>query len=377
MAGDPEVEKKEKEENEGEDAEQAPQEPEKPPLKLDRSKTLWENIAANPQQQVEHQETNLLVVGSKRGGKSTLIQRFVKRDDSAMPKATAALEYCHGRREDGKKVQTAHFWEVGGGSELHCLMDVAITPENLHSTSIAIVVDLSDPRSLWSTLFSCIDRVNRRLKECCDRMRAKKNTTPDRIVARHKRKIGENHPDIGKMHLNGIPTVIVGTKYDLFADNPHTKVMAKTLRYIAHMNGMHLIWTSSKDEKSMNKYRALMANIVFQNAFPEKYMNLDYSAGPLLVWPGKDSLELIGPPIGLQRPPENFQPTGDAELDRHKQPFDDAFPPKQTQKQEAQAFTNELYDEFAESAIDAMRKQKDEEFRKGEQKKKKSIVDAA
>lgn len=43
------------------------------------------------------QETNLLVVGSKNCGKSTLIQRLLERQEAARP--TLALEYTFGRKK--------------------------------------------------------------------------------------------------------------------------------------------------------------------------------------------------------------------------------------------------------------------------------------
>ena len=187
--------------------------------------------------------------------------------------------------------------------------------------------------------------------------------------------------DLPRLQLGGLPIVICGTKYDLFEDNPHIKVMAKTLRYIAHRHGHHLMWCSSKDEKDMARYRALMANIVFGNAFPEKHMNLDHAVGPLMVWPGRDSFAAIGPPVGLKDEPQGFVPSGDGELDKFKMPFDDAYPPKKTQKEQKDSFTAALYDEFGEGVIDSLRAQKDEEFRKagaqnagGKQKRRKSAA---
>ncbi|KAJ9469523.1 Cytoplasmic dynein 2 light intermediate chain 1 [Diplonema papillatum] len=341
-----------------------------PKLKLDRNKTLWDNIAATkPSGAVETQDVNVLVIGSRKGGKSTLIQRFIKKDEATIPKPTSALEYSHGRKEEGKKVQTAHFWEVGGGCDLHMLMDVVISPENIHTLVAVVVVDLSDPRTLWHTLTASLSRMNKRVQECYARMKVKNNTTPDRLLQRHKRKIGEDHADLSKIMLNGIPTVIVGTKYDMFHDNPHTKIMAKTLRFIAHRNGMHLAWVSTKDEKDMTRFRLLMSNLVFGTPFAERYINLDYAAGPLMVWPGRDSFEQIGPPIGLQKPPENFASCGDAELDAYKRPYDDVYPPKPSQQQEKDLFSAALYEEFEEREIDAYRRQKDEELRKSEQAK--------
>ena len=329
-------------------------------LKFDRNKTLWENISASKPQVAETQEVNVLVMGGKKAGKSTLIQRFVKREESAIPRPTTALDYSYGRREEGKKIQVAQFWEIGGGSELHRLVDVVVTPENIHTLICVIVLDLSDPRTLWETFMSCVGKINKRTSECFAKMRSKGNSTPDKLLQRHKKKIGEEHEDMNQLKLNGVPTVVIGTKFDLFQDNPHIRVMSKTLRYLCHESGMHLTWVSTKDENNMTKYRSLMANLVFGSAFQQKHMNTDFTTGQLMVWPGWDSFKSIGPPVGLQQVPQGFISCGDPQLDKYKQPFDDAYPPKATQKQEKDTFTAALYEEFSEPAIDSLRAQKEE-----------------
>eukprot|EP01060_Flectonema_neradi_P018440 TRINITY_DN25277_c0_g1_i1.p1 TRINITY_DN25277_c0_g1~~TRINITY_DN25277_c0_g1_i1.p1 ORF type:complete len:393 (+),score=87.41 TRINITY_DN25277_c0_g1_i1:50-1180(+) len=334
--------------------------PEEKKLKFDRNKTIWENIAASKPQSTETQEVNVLVMGGKKAGKSTLIQRFVKREETTVPKPTTALEYSYGRREEGKKIQIAQFWEIGGGSELHRLVDVVVTPENIHTLICVVVLDLSDPRTLWETFMSCMAKVNKRASECFVKMRAKNNSTPDKLLQRHKKKIGDDHEDLSQLQLNGIPMVVIGTKFDLFQDNPHIRVMSKTLRYLCHRHGMHLTWVSTKDESSMTKYKSLMANLVFGTAFQQKHMNTDFSKGQLMIWPGWDSFKNIGPPVGLQQVPPGFVSTNDPELDNFKQPFDDAYPPKATQKQEKDTFTSALYEEFSEPAIDSLRAQKEE-----------------
>jgi hypothetical protein len=45
-----------------------------------------------------------------------------------------------------------------------------------------------------------------------------------------------------------VPLVILGTKYDVFQDLPseHRKIISKTMRFLAHMNGAALYFVSDK-----------------------------------------------------------------------------------------------------------------------------------
>jgi dynein light intermediate chain 2 len=68
---------------------------------------IWELAIAQQKQKVKlgsaaksslGSERNLLVVGSKSVGKTTLIHRFVERTET--PKPTLALEYTFGRKNN-------------------------------------------------------------------------------------------------------------------------------------------------------------------------------------------------------------------------------------------------------------------------------------
>lgn len=63
-------------------------------------------------------ESELLFVGAKNSGKSTLIHSFLMKEDT--PKPTSALEYRFARRSTGEDKAVANIWELGGGSQLRC-----------------------------------------------------------------------------------------------------------------------------------------------------------------------------------------------------------------------------------------------------------------
>eukprot|EP01062_Namystynia_karyoxenos_P017244 TRINITY_DN16337_c0_g1_i1.p1 TRINITY_DN16337_c0_g1~~TRINITY_DN16337_c0_g1_i1.p1 ORF type:complete len:400 (+),score=176.49 TRINITY_DN16337_c0_g1_i1:77-1201(+) len=338
---------------------------EKQQLQFNPKLDLWANISqATKETQLETQDINILVIGSKGSGKSTLIQRFLKKDDSSQPRPTTALEYTHGKKEEGKKVQIVHFWEIGGGQELHSLIDVVITPENIHTVSVVVVCDLSDPMTLWDNLVGSIRRVSRRVDEVFSKHRAKQHKTPDRMLERQKKKLldglkGRAEADLERMRLLGMSVVIVGSKFDVFEDNPQIQTTAKTMRWLSHLHGAHLIWLSAKDDK---RWLSLMMHVAFGSSVQEKYLNSEYDKGPLYVLAGRDSFDAIGKPDLVQRTPEGWVSCGDEQLDEWKKPFDDAFPPRKTQKEAEQSFEQAMLEEFAEPEIDAVRRQKDAEL---------------
>ena len=58
----------------------------------------------------QHKETTLLFVGSRNVGKTTLIHRFLERQETSKP--TLALEYTFGRKTNQNlaKVEESHYF---------------------------------------------------------------------------------------------------------------------------------------------------------------------------------------------------------------------------------------------------------------------------
>uniref|UniRef100_A0A7N5KLZ6 Dynein cytoplasmic 2 light intermediate chain 1 n=1 Tax=Ailuropoda melanoleuca TaxID=9646 RepID=A0A7N5KLZ6_AILME len=104
------------------------------------SETLWEIAKAEVENRgisggegdgLEIGEKSVFFIGSKNGGKTTIILRCLDRDEP--PKPTLALEYTYGRRARGhnRPKDIAHFWELGGGTSLLDLISIPITSDTL------------------------------------------------------------------------------------------------------------------------------------------------------------------------------------------------------------------------------------------------------
>jgi dynein light intermediate chain 2 len=345
----------------------------KPQIKIDHTKDLWQNIALNVKESAtDTGDKTVFIVGSKGAGKSTVVNRLL--GSTVKPKPSTALEYRCWKKDERGGMQMAHMWELAQGEQLSSLTDVVMTAENIHTVSVFVVVDCGDPSSVWETCSKWLKRIDRRVEEVFQKMRSKSSTTPDKLVERAKVKIGLDHPDLGKMRISGLPTVIVANRIDVFkGDTTKLKLIAKALRFVAHMYGASLIFTSDKSD-DVKKLCSLAEAVVFQQKkFDEdRYVNLEPERGYVLVTPTKDTFRQIG-----DAPLTNFNDfvgTSDPELDRWKAPFDEAFVPKGKAATASGAagsaddafFLKRLYetgaDGFGEPAVDSVRKLKDEEL---------------
>jgi len=97
-------------------------------------------------------DTEVLFVGSKQAGKSTVINNFLGKDET--PKPTAALEFRFARRSTGTHNATAvaNLWELGGGTQLSELLKVVLVPGRLSRCVVAVTLDMSSPNDALGTL---------------------------------------------------------------------------------------------------------------------------------------------------------------------------------------------------------------------------------
>ncbi|XP_004265057.1 cytoplasmic dynein 2 light intermediate chain 1 isoform X1 [Orcinus orca] len=331
------------------------------------SETLWEIARAEVEKRgsngsegngVETGEKSVFFIGSKNGGKTTIILRCLDRDEP--PKPTLALEYTYGRRAKGHNIpkDIAHFWELGGGTSLLDLISIPITSDTLRTFSIVLVLDLSKPNDLWPTMENLLQATKLHVDKVMMKL-GKKNA---KAVSEMRQKIWSNmqkdHPDRELIDPFPIPLVIIGSKYDIFQDfdSEKRKVICKTLRFVAHYYGASLMFTS-KSEALLLKIRGVINQLAF-GIDKSKSTCVDQNK-PLFVTAGLDSLSQIGSPPVPDNDIGKFHAHSPMEL--WKKVYEKLFPPKSV---------NTLKDvkdpakdpQYAESEVDEMRIQKDQEL---------------
>ena len=105
-----------------------------------------------------------------------------------------------------------------------------------------ITVDLSKLSEVWITLETIIVYLKQRIKESVKEA----NKINPKIKERLKKAIIDridSNPDESKIEPIALPTAIVATKYDIFEtyEPEKQKIIAKTLRFVAHFYGASLI----------------------------------------------------------------------------------------------------------------------------------------
>ena len=274
-------------------------------------------------------DTNVLVVGAKGSGKSTLVARFLNPDNQDAAKETMGLDYVFARRTStgAQEKQVAHIWELGGGEDQANLMDAVITPENLRNFVCVVCVDLSQPSTVLDTLVFWMDRVRTRIDNCLRVMSDKKSTVPERLRERALAAFGLEHPDRELVNLCSVPIVVAATKFEAFQNEEaeYRKIMGRTLRFLAHVNGASLYYTSSKEKALLTQTRSVLSNLFFggQKTGGAARHVVDHSKA-LAVRAGSDQISGIGaPPRVDTQGPDPVTP-----LDLYKHAFVSYFPPQ-------------------------------------------------
>ena len=127
-------------------------------------------------------EAFVLFLGSKAGGKSSLVSAFLNPSREEVPRPTVGLEYTFGRRAaassstttspsstGGKEV--AHVWELGGNSvALADLLGIVITPARLPGNVVVYVADLSRPAAALASAVKWLGLLRARVAAVSDKL---------------------------------------------------------------------------------------------------------------------------------------------------------------------------------------------------------------
>ncbi|XP_052898049.1 cytoplasmic dynein 2 light intermediate chain 1 [Anopheles moucheti] len=236
-------------------------------------------------------ERTVFVLGSKGVGKSTLINRFLDRDD--VPRPTLALEYSFGRKTasgQGAEKNICNVWELGSLANSSQLIEMPIRSHGLQTFSSIIMLDLSQPDRLWTDLESVLNGLRQATGKhaAAGQIEEMKSLTAQRI--------GKEHPDLGTLELFPFPIVIVGGKYDVYQnlDSEVRKHVCRCLRSIAHTLGAALVYYSSKNSSLSKLARDTMNHLGFGSpSNPFRAAAFDHSS-PLTIPFGADSWARIG-----------------------------------------------------------------------------------
>ncbi|CAF0727488.1 unnamed protein product [Didymodactylos carnosus] len=272
----------------------------------------------------------VLVVGSRSGGKTSMILKYLERTNET-PKSTAALEYNYAKKPKGIDTMgkdVGHVWELGDGTFLIKLIDVVITPETIDNASIVLVLDLSQPKELYHTFQTVVEYLMKRIKTCISDAVKKNAAVKDKLKKAFERRLGDF--DRNQMDPMRIPFLIIGSKYDIFQ------------------------YYSEKQEAVVH-LKSMFNHFLFDTELSNKPPQLDYNK-PIYVKCGTDTSDQIGPP-----PIPEYE-LGDI---REKSPtavwraaFCKHFPQEVEQRDPTLLKDYGNDPQYADQAVDAMKEQK-------------------
>lgn len=220
--------------------------------------------------------------------------------------------------------------------------------KDIATSSIVLVLDLSVPEELWTTIEDAITQ----LREVIQRL-AKEKLAGLLEVAVAQR-LGESHKDSGSLDLFPVPVLIIGSRYDLFQnfDPEVKKQVCCCIRSVAHLIGASVLFSSSQmtvNNKALRDVLNAMAFNTVSRPIPSRATATDYM-GPLLIGCGQDSWERIG------RTPSSFREIGS----NFKRALN--YEDKPRKKELPKDPTTKAKGEFREPLIDELRAQKDQEI---------------
>uniref|UniRef100_A0A2C9KJ07 Cytoplasmic dynein 2 light intermediate chain 1 n=1 Tax=Biomphalaria glabrata TaxID=6526 RepID=A0A2C9KJ07_BIOGL len=335
-------------------------------------KSLWdlaiEQNEIKKDENFSSEESTVIVMGSKSSGKTSIILRFLDRDEP--PKPTVALEYTFGRRSKGHNIVSDLWYSVTCEAILKCISDVL-----LQQTTLILVLDLATPTELWNTMETLLQVARSRLNEAIKEAKATDPQIENKLRKQTWERIGEEHPDKNLMNPFLIPLAIVGSKYDIFQDfdSDKRKTICKTLRFLAHIHGASLQFFSTKQEQLVSRMKGVLSFYLFDTTV-SKTIQVDHNK-PIFVSAGQDALQQIG------TPPLNDGDVGKVQarnpMELWKMAYTSHFP--QTYVNNPSTVDDPAKDpQFAEPAIDTLRAQKQEElerYRKLAERRSKGTYD--
>ncbi|XP_065673139.1 cytoplasmic dynein 2 light intermediate chain 1 isoform X3 [Hydra vulgaris] len=353
-------------------------------------KSLWEIALEEKQNNTknitkgnddnEATESHVLFCGSKDSGKTTIIQKFIEKDDSVKP--TVALDYCIFRRARQNSTTSnrdiVHVWELAGGSSTVKMIDIIIKPDNILTLTLVMVLDLSNPAEIWQVQHVLISQIKQRIKNVIAEL-AKVNSNIEKLLTQKAfERIGFQNKDNKLVSPLLIPLLIVGSKYEQFQlmTSEKRQMVCKALRFIAYTNGACIQFFSTKTEGLNGKLKSFLNQLISNGSQSISKTPLFDINKPLYVPFGCDSLEQIGaPPVS---PEQLSRSTQSSPVDLWRDTYKAFFP---TENEDKLKILNPAIDKnFADITIDKLRLLKDQEldrYRKsGERKDKEAQLNA-
>jgi dynein light intermediate chain 2 len=247
----------------------------------------------------EERDTFTLIVGPRGAGKTSLTANFRNSSKAEEIKPTTALDYVFVRLRTSGRPAVAHMWELASTKCVSEMIRVPLGPERVLNGALVVVVDLSVPGDVVPALVKWLTTLYTVVHEV---LKAKEKNPVDKFAVDALKqeamaRYGSGHPDKEEVTPLPLPVLVVGNKYETFRDEDSVKRKGVTqaVRYLSHMYGASVLFTSMKDKTLVAQFRSVMKSFAFRAMARGASKEVD-PAKPLFVPAGADLFEDIGVP---------------------------------------------------------------------------------
>ena len=269
---------------------------------------------------------NLILLGSKKSGKTSIFTTLTSNNPSSNSDYTPTFGINYGfmrYQHSTSKKQIINIYEIGGGIENLSLLKTILNTQSISNTLIFLVLDFEKPDSLFEHYLSFIKQLKDILTDIIDKDAIKE-------IIQTKTQLLPKTINKNLISLFPCDISVICNKYDIFEkiDAEKLKWAAKALRYFSLINGINLIYHSTKDIKLTNILHSTVTHFAFGQSKIEnisKYIQKNELRAMYLHF-YNDSFEEIGDPKVMQR-------GGADNKTLWKESYESLFPKKNNRKE--------------------------------------------
>ena len=243
---------------------------------------------------VEEITKNLIIIGPKSSGKSTIFSLLTTGSpNNYSDSGTCGINFGFMRTQNSAQKKVMNVYEIGSDIENLSTIKTILNNDNFESTIIFIVLDFENPNSQLSYLLKYISKLRDIIGKIIDI-----NIIENNIKNRISLFTSNQRPN--EVNVYPIETYVIGNKYDILEtiDIEKLKWLCPSLRYFCYINALNLIFYSSKKKETVNSLYNTMVEVAFgsgKNNNLKKYFQKN-STKPLYINYYNDNLQGIGEP---------------------------------------------------------------------------------
>ena len=194
---------------------------------------------------VDEISKNIIIIGPKGSGKSSIFSLLTTGSpNNYTDNGTCGLNFGFMRSQDSSQKKVINVYEIGNDFENLKLIKNILNNDNFESTIILITLDFENPNSQLTYLLRFLSEL-RKISTTIIDVNNLENNIKNRIA------LYANNQRPVEVDVFPIETYVIGNKYDLLEtiDIEKLKWLCPSLRYFCYINGLNLIFYSSKKKE--------------------------------------------------------------------------------------------------------------------------------